>query len=73
MDKLFLSFFACSEEINKEKENEKMDIKSNQYWKEKLSPEVYNITREKGTEAPFSGKYNLNKKEGILIGVCPPY
>lgn len=27
-------------------------------WKELLPPEVYNITREAGTEAPYSGKYN---------------
>lgn len=33
-------------------------------WKEKLSPEQYRVLREKGTEAPHSGKYNLHFEEG---------
>ncbi len=33
-------------------------------WKEKLTPEQYRILREKGTEAPGSGKYYHNEKTG---------
>lgn len=34
-------------------------------WKKRLTPEQYNILREKGTEAPFSGKFCKNFKNGM--------
>lgn len=40
-------------------------IKSNKEWKENLKPEVYNVLREKGTEAPFTGELLDNKEKGI--------
>ncbi len=33
-------------------------------WEDKLTPEQYHILREKGTEAPFSGKLLHNDKNG---------
>jgi len=40
--------------------------KSDQEWRQELTEEQYRITRQKGTEPPFTGKYNKFKKEGIF-------
>lgn len=34
-------------------------------WREKLTPEQYNVLREKRTEAPFTGKYVHTKERGM--------
>jgi peptide-methionine (R)-S-oxide reductase len=36
-------------------------------WKKKLTPEQYEILREKGTEAPFSGKLLHEKGTGDYV------
>jgi peptide-methionine (R)-S-oxide reductase len=35
-----------------------------QDWKSKLTPEEYHVLREKGTERPFTGEFNLHFEEG---------
>lgn len=37
------------------------------YWKDKLSPEVYNVTRCSFTETPFTGKYWNHHESGTYI------
>lgn len=36
-------------------------------WKAKLTPEQYHVLREKGTEAPFSGKLLHEKRSGDFV------
>jgi peptide-methionine (R)-S-oxide reductase len=38
--------------------------KTDQEWREELTPEQYEIMRNKGTEAPFTGKYVDTKDDG---------
>ena len=40
--------------------------KSDQEWRQQLTEEQYYITRQKGTERPFTGKYNDFKEEGVF-------
>lgn len=40
-------------------------IKSNDEWKKELDAEVYEVTRNKGTEAPFTGKYWNEHTQGM--------
>lgn len=42
-----------------------MKTKPDEYWKQKLSDEQYNVCRLKGTEVPFTGKYYNNHETGM--------
>jgi len=44
--------------------------KTEQEWKEQLSPEQYQVTRQCGTERAFTGKYWNTKEKGTYNCVC---
>ena len=50
---------------------EKSRIKrSDEEWREKLSPEAYEVTRQAATERPFTGPHLDNHRDGSYTCVC---
>jgi peptide-methionine (R)-S-oxide reductase len=39
--------------------------KTDEQWREELTPEEYQVLRRAGTERPFTGEYNDTKAEGV--------
>ena len=44
---------------------ENLKGKSEEYWRERLTPEQYAVLRQAGTERPFTGMYNSHYEDGV--------
>lgn len=42
-------------------------VKTDEEWKKQLTPEEYNVLRQKGTERPFTGAYENHWDSGIYV------
>ena len=45
-------------------------VKDNKDWRAQLSDEQYHVTREHGTERPFTGAWLKNKKNGVYTCIA---
>ncbi|MEZ9154501.1 MULTISPECIES: peptide-methionine (R)-S-oxide reductase MsrB [unclassified Vibrio] len=45
-------------------------IKPDEYWRERLTDDEFSVCRERGTEAPYSGKLLHNHKTGVYSCTC---
>ncbi len=72
---ILIALSSCSQntktaiDMNKKQDNTPVE-KTKQEWKNQLTPLQYQVTRESGTERPFTGKYYNHDKAGTYLCVC---
>lgn len=44
--------------------------KTDAEWREQLTPEQYRVTRQQGTERPYTGQYWNHKEDGTYTCIC---
>jgi peptide-methionine (R)-S-oxide reductase len=48
----------------------KKSRKTDEEWKQQLTPKQYEVARKKGTERAFTGEYHDSKDKGIYKCIC---
>jgi peptide-methionine (R)-S-oxide reductase len=62
---------ACGQQNNSQPSTEMSNAKQqDDFWKQKLTPEQYEVTRKHGTERPFNNLYWNHKETGTYKCVC---
>tara|TARA_Y100000588_G_scaffold198829_1_gene212599 strand:- start:316 stop:741 length:426 start_codon:yes stop_codon:yes gene_type:complete len=56
--------------VSTSEEKKEKVVKSEEEWRRQLTPEQYEVTRQKGTERAFTGEYHDFKGEGVYRCVC---
>ena len=67
---VFFSFTLLNCQTQLDKEEPKITYKVNkseEEWKEELSPEEFEILRNAGTERPHTGIYNMHFEDGVYV------
>ena len=67
---LLIASFVSSQAQEKVKSDNSKVKKSEAQWKKELTPEQYEVLRNKGTERAFSGEYVNNFKKGVYVCVA---
>jgi peptide-methionine (R)-S-oxide reductase len=58
-------------QVSKEDGMSDKALRTEEEWREQMTPEQYQVMRGKGTEPPFTGKYVHSKEEGVYrCGAC---
>jgi peptide-methionine (R)-S-oxide reductase len=64
---VMLVLTGCNGQVSNSQTSTLKVIKTNAQWQRELSPEQFEILRNKGTERPFSGVYNDHFEKGTYV------
>jgi methionine-R-sulfoxide reductase len=64
---LALSQAKPSDQKTQSMDEQKAVTRSEEEWKKILTPQQYHVLREKGTDAPGTGKFTYHKDKGVYV------